>query len=95
MACWDLHRHDGVRVVVSYLWVKLYTSAELKKAIRIAVPTILGELRCGLTTSVYFGMGWCELFWICVRQLCHVLRRTGSPVAVLKLELRVTIKTDF
>ena len=63
------------------LWVKLHTSAELK-AIRIAVPTVLGELRCGLTTSVYLGLGQRELFWICVRQLCRVLRRTGSPVAV-------------
>ena len=32
------------------------------------MPTVLGELRCGLTTSVYFGMGWRELFWKCVRQ---------------------------
>ena len=44
------------------LWVKLHTSAELK-SIRIAVPTVLGELRCGHITSVYFGMGWRELFW--------------------------------
>ena len=42
--------------VVSYLWVKLHTSAELK-AIRIAVPTVLGELRCGHITSVSLGMG--------------------------------------
>ena len=48
--------------MVSYLWVKLHTSAELK-SIRIAVPTVLGELRCGHITSVYFGMGWRELFW--------------------------------
>ena len=47
--------------MVPRLWVKLHTSAELKP-IRIAVPTVLGELRCGLTTSVYFGMGWRELF---------------------------------
>jgi hypothetical protein len=33
------------------LWVKLHTSAELK-AIRIAVPTVLSELRCGHITSV-------------------------------------------
>ena len=26
------------------------------------MPTILGELRCGHTTSVSFGMGWRELF---------------------------------
>ena len=44
------------------MWVKLHTSAELKP-IRIAVPTILGELRCGHITSVSFGMGWRELFW--------------------------------
>ena len=48
------------------------------------MPTVLGELRCGLTTSVYFGMGWRELFWKCIRQLCRVLRRKRSPVAVLK-----------
>ena len=47
--------------------------------------TVLGELRCGLTTSVYFGMGWRELFWRCVWQLCRVLWRMRSPVAVLKL----------
>ena len=41
--------------MVSYLWVKLHTSAELK-AIRIAVPTVLGELRCGHITSV--SSGW-------------------------------------
>ena len=34
---------------------KLHTSAELK-AIRIAVPTVLGELRCGHITSVSLGM---------------------------------------
>ena len=27
------------------------------------MPTVLGELRCGHITSVYFGMGWRELFW--------------------------------
>ena len=27
------------------------------------MPTELGELRCGHITSVYCGMGWCELFW--------------------------------
>src|SRR6185503_7380718 len=43
------------------LWVKLHTSAELKP-IRIAMPTVLGELRCGHITSVCFGMGWRELF---------------------------------
>ena len=37
------------------LWVKLHTSAELK-AIRIAVPMVLGELRCGHATSV--SLGW-------------------------------------
>ena len=48
--------------MVPRLWVKLHTSAELKY-IRIAVPTVLGELRCGHITSVYFGMGWRQLFW--------------------------------
>ena len=36
------------------LWVKLHTSAELK-AIRIAMPTVMGELRCGHITSVSSG----------------------------------------
>ena len=39
------------------LWVKLHTSAELK-SIRIAVPTVLGELRFGHTTSVSSANGW-------------------------------------
>ena len=48
--------------MVPRLWVKLHTSAELK-SIRIAVPTVLGELRCGDITIVYFEMGWRELYW--------------------------------
>ena len=48
--------------MVPHLWVKLHTSAELKP-IRIAVPTVLGELRCGHINSVSFGMGKRELFW--------------------------------
>ena len=44
------------------MWVKLHTTAELK-SIRIAVPTVLDELRCGHATSVSFGMGKRELFW--------------------------------
>ena len=40
------------------LWVKLHTSAELK-AIRIVVPTVLGELRCGHITSV--SLGWASV----------------------------------
>ena len=40
------------------LWVKLHTSAELK-TIRIAMPTVLGELRCGHITSV--SSGWASL----------------------------------
>ena len=32
-------------------------------SIRIAVPTVLDELRCGHITSVSFGMGQRELFW--------------------------------
>ena len=43
--------------MVPRLWVKLHTSAELK-SIRIAVPTVLGELRCGHITSVSSGNGW-------------------------------------
>ena len=36
---------------------KVATSAELK-SIRIVVPTVLGELRFGHTTSVSSGNGW-------------------------------------
>ena len=47
--------------MVPHLWVKFHTSAVLK-SIRIAVPSVLGELWCGHITSVYCGMGWRELF---------------------------------
>ena len=43
--------------MVPRLWVKLHTSAELK-SIRIVVPTVLGELWFGHTTSVSSGIGW-------------------------------------
>ena len=43
--------------MVPHLWVKLHTSAELK-SIRIAVPTVLCELRFGHTTSISSGNGW-------------------------------------
>ena len=43
--------------MIPRLWVKLHTSAELK-SIRIAVPTVLGELRCGHITSISSGNGW-------------------------------------
>ena len=42
--------------VVPCLWVNVHTSAELK-SIRIAVPTVLSELRCGHITSVSSGNG--------------------------------------
>ena len=43
--------------MVRCLWVKLHTSTELKP-IRIAVPTVLGGLLCGHTTSVSSRNGW-------------------------------------
>ena len=46
-----------IELWVTRLWLKLHTSAELK-SIRIAVPTVLGELRCDHTTSVSSGKGW-------------------------------------
>ena len=49
-------KFQNIRAVVPCLWVKLHTSAELK-SIRIAVPTVLGELRCGHITSVSSGNG--------------------------------------
>ena len=70
--------------MVPRLWVKLHTSVELKP-IRIVVPMVLGELRCGHITSVSFGMGKRELFWKSVWQQCHVLWRMRSPVATFKI----------
>ena len=49
--------YTDTKMMVPHLWVKLYTSAELKP-IRIVVPTVLGELRFGHTTSVSSGNGW-------------------------------------
>ena len=46
--------------MVPRLWVKLHTSAELK-SIRIAVPTVLGELWFGHTTSISSGNGWVDV----------------------------------
>ena len=43
--------------MVPHLWLKLHTSVELK-SIRIAMPTVLDELRFGHTTSVSSGNGW-------------------------------------
>ena len=43
--------------MVPHLWVNLHTSAELKP-IRMAVPTVLGELQFGHTTSISSGNGW-------------------------------------
>ena len=47
--------YTDTKMMVPHLWVKLYTSAELKP-IRIVVPTVLGELRFGHITS--FWDGW-------------------------------------
>ena len=47
----------AARTLRTRLWVKLHTSVELKP-IRIAVPTVLGELRFGHITSVSSGIGW-------------------------------------
>ena len=77
-----MHRHQGDRAVVPRLWEKLHTSAELK-SIRIVVPTVLGELRCGHITSVSSGKEWVGVscFGKSVRQLCRVLWRMKSLVA--------------
>ena len=58
--------------MVPHLCVKLHTSAEFKP-IRIDVPTVLGELRFGHTTSTYsgIGLGWRECFGKSVRQSCR------------------------
>ena len=49
--------------MVPHLWVKLHTSAELK-TIRIAMPTVLGELWFVHTTSVSSGNGWIGVSYI-------------------------------
>ena len=78
--------------MVPRLWVKLHTSAELK-SIRIVVPTVLGELRFGHTTSVSSRNGWVGVSCfgkvsgscaVCYSG-CRVLQRMRSPVANLKL----------
>jgi hypothetical protein len=78
--------------VVPRLWVKLHTSAELK-SIRIAVPTVLGKLRCGHITSVslWEGLNWCELL---EKYSAMVLCATtdGESGSGLKLE---SVRIDF
>ena len=51
----------------------------------------------GVVTQLVFLLGWVGVSCLgkSVRQLCRVLRWTGSSVAALKPELRVTAKTDF
>ena len=67
--------------MVPHLWVKLHTSAEFKP-IRIVVPTVLGELRFGHTTSTPSGIGWVGVSVLekCPA-VCRELLRMGSPVA--------------
>ena len=61
---------------------KSCTPLQSIKPIRIAVPTVLGELRFGHTTRFLGGMFlWCELFLEGVRQLCRELLRMRSLVA--------------
>jgi hypothetical protein len=52
------------------------------------VPTVLGKLWCGHITSVFLsGNDWTGVGCLeSVRQLCCVLRRTGSPVAAYNLD---------
>ena len=58
------------------------------------MPTVLGELRCGHITSV----SWDGLVWV-VLELCPAVvpcaTTDGESGSSLKLELRVTTKTDF
>ena len=54
------HQPPGTDVCITFKFSLMrgrFTSAELKP-IRIAVPTVLGELRFGHTTSVSSGNGW-------------------------------------
>ena len=59
------------------------------------MPTELGELRCGHITSVYCGMGWRELFLETCPAVVPCATTDGESGSSLKLEPRVTTKTDF
>ena len=59
------------------------------------MPTVLGELRCGLTTSVYFGMGWRELFWKKCPAVLSCATADEESGSNLKLGSYVTRKTCF
>ena len=58
------------------------------------MPTVLGELRCGHITSV--SLGWAGVSCL---ELCPAVvpcaTTDGESGSSLKLELRVTTKTDF
>ena len=75
------------------LWVKLHTSAELK-AIRIAVPTVLDELRCGHITSVSLDWASVSCFGICPA-VVPCATTDGESGSSLKLELCVTLYKNW
>ena len=58
------------------------------------MPTVLGELRCGHITSVSLGWAGVSCFGI-VFGSCAVCYDGCESGSSLKLELRVTTKTDF
>ena len=58
------------------------------------MPTVLGELRCGHITSVSLGWTGVSCFGIMFAVVpCATTDRESD--SSLKLELRVTTKTDF
>ena len=58
------------------------------------MPTVLGELRCGHITSVSLGWAGVSCFELCPA-VVPCATTDGESGSSLKLELRVTTKTDF
>ena len=58
------------------------------------MPTVLGELRCGHITSVSLGWAGVSCFGLCPA-VVPCATTDGESGSSLRLELRVTTKTDF
>ena len=72
--------------MVPRLWVKLHTSAEYKIYSNSRAHGIERVMVWSHNLHFFWGwLGWRELFWKSVRQLCRVLRQMRSPVATFKI----------